>query len=305
MRLALFLLCLVGFPYINAVAAGDSHRISRTDRSHERDRRTVKDRLHATNNPNDEDDSFLNAVGAVWPYGIDGSAARYKASTGHGAATGFLIDQCHVLTNVHAAYAGDTIVNPPLGSTVSFAVGQTDSDRDRGALQGLKFLLQGRVIARGDAIILDQLVHNPENDWAVIRLTHDADSRITPLTIAAIDAAQLPKDHELFAAGFPSDHRTLRGDGFKLKDLWESEGRVVGIDPDTGALIQTTIQTTPGDSGGPLYGDFAGRHLVIGLVQGYLGNGIDTDENMPNVQILFTAATLAMISQALRQSPCR
>jgi V8-like Glu-specific endopeptidase len=298
-------LSLVVLAYHNATAAGESRHLSPIDHSAETDRRVIKDRLYPQKNPSHEDDSFLNAVGAVWPYAIDGSSARYSASTGHVAATGFLIDRCHILTNLHTAYSGDVIVNPPLGSPVTFAVGQTETDKDRGALQGLRFLLRGTVIAHGDAIVLDRLVHNPENDWAVARLANDADITITPMSIAAVARAQLTKDLRLFAAGFPTDHRTRRGDGFKLKDLWGSEGRVIGIDPDTDALIQTTIQTTPGDSGGPLYGDFGGKHLVIGLVQGYRGNGIDTGENMANVQILFTGDTLTAISQALTRSPCR
>jgi hypothetical protein len=87
--------------------------------------------------PDHEDYSFLNAVGAVWSADIDKSAAGYMASTG------FLIDRCHVLTNMHAVYTDDVVVNPPVGKPVSFAVGQTEGAANRGALQGLKFLLSG------------------------------------------------------------------------------------------------------------------------------------------------------------------
>jgi V8-like Glu-specific endopeptidase len=262
----------------------------------------VKDRVRS----NHPDEFFLNAVGAVWPYGI-GKSASYAASTGYDAATGFLIDRCHVLTNMHVVYTDDTVVDPPVGNLVAFAVGQAASDKDRGALQGLRFLFEGVVTAHGDAIILSRLVHNPENDWAVIRLTTSVDSSISPMTIAAIDLAQLPINFKLSAAGFPTDHRRLRGDGFKLKDLWVSEGRVVGVVPaSTGALIQTTIQTTPGDSGGPVYGDFNGQtHIVVGIVQGFRGDGIDASESRPNVGILLTPDTIAAITRAQEQTPCR
>jgi V8-like Glu-specific endopeptidase len=232
----------------------------------------------------------------------------YDAGTGHDAATGFLIDQCHVLTNMHVVYTDDLVVDPPVGKPVAFAVGQTDADRDRGALQGLKFLIQGTVIAHGNAIILDHVVRNPDNDWAVIQLATNVDSTITPMTIAAIDLAQLPAHFTLSAAGFPTDHREPRGDGFRLKDLWGSDGQLVGVvsASTSGAFIQTTIQTTPGNSGGPIYGNFNGqKHVVVGMVQGIRGNGIDVSDSMPNVQVLFTPSTIARITAAEAQTPCR
>ena len=294
--------------FLSAIAAGGTPGIWRTNRVLEKDARVAKDRLHSSNNPNHEDDSFLNAVGAVWSYGVNKSAAGYDAATGNDAATGFLIDSCHVLTNMHVVYTDDLVVDPPVGRPVAFAVGQTDGDKDRGALQGLKFLIQGTVIAHGDAIIVDHVVRNPDNDWAVIQLAANVDGAINPMTIAAIDFARLPAHVTLSAAGFPTDHREPRGDGFKLKDLWGSDGRLVEVVSvsTAGAFIQTTIQTTPGNSGGPIYGDFNGqRHIVVGMVQGIRGNGIDVSESMPNVQVLFTPSTIAKITAAEAQTPCR
>jgi V8-like Glu-specific endopeptidase len=294
--------------FLSAVAGGSVPGIWRTDRILQKDHRVAKDRLHAKNNSNREDDSFLNAVGAVWSYGIGKSAAGYDAATGQDAATGFLIDQCHVLTNMHVVYTDHTVVDPPVGKAVAFAVGQTEGDKDRGALQGLKFLIQGTVIAHGGTIILDRVVHNPDSDWALIQLADNVDDSITPMTIAAIGLDQLSTHLTLSSAGFPTDHRQPRGDGFKLKDLWGSDGEVVGIVSvsTAGALIQTTIQTTPGNSGGPIYGNFSGRrHIVVGMVQGIRGNGIDVTEDAPNVQVLFTPSTLAKITAARGQTPCR
>jgi V8-like Glu-specific endopeptidase len=258
------------------------------------------DRLHSN--------TFLNAVGAIWPYRVRRSAAGYDAATGQEAATGFLVDRCHVLTNMHVVYADDLGADPPVGKAVAFAVGQTADDKDKGALQGLRFLLQGTVVAHGDAVIVDHVVRNPDSDWAVIRLNTDADGSITPMTIAAVDLPQLPGHAVLSGAGFPTDHRASRGDGFKLKDLWGSTGRLVGVASVTlgGAFMATTIQTTPGNSGGPIYGDFNGRqHLVVGMVQGIYGNGIDVSDSMPNIEVLFTASTIDRITAAEAQTPCR
>ena len=297
-----------GCIFLGVTADGGVAGIWRCDRILEKDARVARDRLHSANNPNHEDDSFLNAVGAVWPYAIHRSVAGYDAATGHEAATGFLIDQCHVLTNMHVVYTGPTVVNPAVGNVVAFAVGQTERDRDKGALQGLKYLHEGTVVAHGDTIILDRVVRNPDNDWAVIQLTANVDSTITPMTIAAVDFKRLPTHFALSAAGFPTDHRQPRRDGFKLKDLWGSDGQLVGIiSVSTSAgIIETTIQTTPGSSGGPIYTDLNGRrHIVVGMVQGIRGNGIDVTERVPNVEVLFTPGTIARIAGAEAQTPCR
>jgi len=266
-----------------------------------KDNRVVKDRLHSRNNRNHEDAGFLDAVGAVWP------ADMQMSAVGYGASTGFLIDRCHVLTNMHVVYTDDIVVNPPAGKSVEFAVGQTEGEANRGALQGLKFLLSGRVVAHGDTIIVDHLVHHPENDWALIRLAANVDDTIRPLTIGTVDGAQLPKKLRLSIAGFPADLRGRRGDRFDLKDLWESDGQVVGVvwASTAGAVIESTVQATHGNSGGPLYGDFNGqKHMVIGMEQSIRGNGVDVSESSPNIQVLFTADMLATISEGQARTPC-
>jgi hypothetical protein len=282
-------------------AAAESPRVWRTPQSLTKDHRVVKDRLHPRNNRDQEDCSFLNAVGAVWPAEIDKSAAGYRASTG------FLIDRCHVLTNLHTVYTDELVVDASIGKAVSFAVGETEGYGNRGALQGLEFLLSGVVIAHGDTIIVDHLVHHPENDWALIRLTANVDDSIRPMTLAAVEIAGLTKNRRLSMAGFPVDLRTERRDRLRLKDLWGSDGAVVRVVrvSTAGALVESTLQAARGSSGSPLYGDFEGRrHLVIGMHQGIRGNGIDVSEDSPNVQILFTPAGLALIRGAQARTPC-
>jgi hypothetical protein len=41
------------------------------------------------------------------------------------------------------------------------------------------------------------------------------------------------------------------------------------------------------------------------MVQSIRGNGIDVSDSMPNVQVLFTPGTVAKISAAEAQTPCR
>jgi Trypsin-like peptidase domain len=284
------------------IAADGISGIWRTSSSLIEDGRVVRDRLNPRNNPNHLDYSFLNAVGAIWPADTERSAVGYSASSG------FLIDRCHVLTNMHAVYTDDIVVNPSNGKSVTFGVGQTQGGGNRGALQGLRYLLNGVVIAHGDAIIVDHLVHNPENDWALIRLAANVDDTIVPMSVASVAIEQVPKDLRLSIAGFPADRRILHGDQLDLKDLWESAGRVVRVvwASTIGAVVETTIQATRGSSGGPLYGDFNGRkHLVIGMQQGIRGNGMEASEIEPNLQLLFTPDTLGSIRAAQAQTPCQ
>jgi hypothetical protein len=158
-----------------------------------------------------------------------------------------------------------------LARRVDFAVGQTAPGPARGAVLGLRLLRHGVVVAHGDAIVLDRVVYRPEEDWALIRLTSDVDAAIMPMSLAAVDRVQLPNGRPVSAAGFPADHRLHNGDGFNFKDLWGSDGQVVGVsETSTGAgLIDTTVQVTRGSSGGPLYADFDGaQHIAIGMLQG-------------------------------------
>jgi len=292
---------LAGLVLLAPIAMGAIPGIWRTTHTLAKDRRVVRDRLHSQNNRNHEDYSFLNAVGAVWSSDVEKSAVGYSASTG------FLIDRCHALTSMHAVYTDDIVVNASVGRSVTFAVGQTEGEGNRGALQGLKFLLGGVVIAHGDTIIVNHLVHNPENDWALIRLAANVDETISPMSIASVATEQLSKNLQLSIAGFPADRRLLHGDQLDLKDLWGSEGQVVRLvwASTIGALIETTIQATRGNSGGPLYGEFNGqKHIVIGMQQSIRGNGIDVSEGAPNVQLFFTSGTLASIRAAQALCPC-
>ena len=295
------LLGLVAFVVLAPNTLGGMPGIWPTAHALMKDNRVVKDRLHSGNNRNHEDEAFLDAVGAVWPADMQMSAVGYSASTG------FLIDRCHVLTNMHVVYTDDIVVNPPVGKSVEFAVGQTEGEANRGALQGLKFLLSGAVVAHGDTMIVDHLVHHPERDWALIRLAANVDDSIRPLTIGSVDSAQLSKNPRLSIAGFPADLRLRRGDRFELKDLWESDGQVVGVvwASTASAIIESTVQATHGNSGGPLYGDFNGqKHMVIGMEQSIRGNGIDVSESSPNIQVLFTPDMLATISEGQARTPC-
>jgi len=294
-----FVLAVAALAAARTCAAANPPGGDRPERDAQTDRRSVSDRLGK--------DAFLNAVGAVWAGSVEKSGAGYDASTGVRAATGFLISPCHVLTNMHVVYSDPVVINPALGGGAAFGVGQTAAERDRGALQGLKTLRQGAIIAHGGTMILDGWVRTPADDWALIRLSGNVDGDIVPMTLRSVNPDELQPTTRLESAGFPSDRRVRRGDGFKLKDLWASDGTVVAavpVDPD-GAVLLSTIQATPGTSGGPVYGDFDGRrHVVIGMIQSVRGNGLDATPTAPNVQVLFTPGTMAKIAAAQSEHPC-
>jgi V8-like Glu-specific endopeptidase len=300
-RRSALVLGLAGLLLLGGTAGSSTSQVWRTPQALQKDHRIAIDRLVAGNNPNHEDGSFLDAVGAVWPADLRTAAAARSA------ATGFLIGRCHVLTNMHVVYTDDLVVDPPVGLPVAFAVGQTEGAANRGALRGLRYLLHGVVVAHGDAIVLDRRVHNPEGDWALIRLSASVDGQIAPMEIAAVDGTRLADGIELSIAGYPSDHRSRRAAGLNFKDLWESTGRVVRVISHgaAGALIETTNQVTRGNSGSPVFGDIDGqRHVVVGMVQSIRGNGIDVSERSPNVQLLFTPDLAAKILAVRTLTPC-
>ncbi len=256
------------------------------------DTRVVRDRLHPWNNPHHEDYAFLDGVGAVWPEELGHSAIPYDASSG------FLIDRCHVLTNLHVVYTADH---------VSFGVGQTERETGRGAARGLKFLLPGLVVAHGETTIVDRRVEHPEADWALLRLTTNVDDGIPALPLVAPNLAQLAAGTAIAAAGFPTDHRALRADGLNFKDLWGAVGSLVDVAPSggTAAIAETTIQATRGMSGGPIYLSIGSNtHVVIGMVQSIRGNGLVVSAQAPNVELLFTPELLAEIGSAVARTPC-
>jgi hypothetical protein len=257
------------------------------------DTRILRDRLHPWNNPAHEDYSFLNGVGAVWPEELGHAAIPYDASSG------FLIDRCHVLTNLHVVYADDL---------VSFGVGQTERETGRGAARGLEFLFHGVVVAHGETTIVDHVVERPEADWALLRLTTQVADRISALPLVTPNLEELKPGTPLAAAGFPTDHRAMRADGLNFKDLWGSAGNLVDVAASgaNGAIAETTIQATRGMSGGPIYMSIGGdAHVVIGMVQSIRGNGLDVSAYQPNVEVLFTPQLLAEIGSAVARTPCR
>jgi len=70
-------------------------------------------------------------------------------------------------------------------------------------------------------------------------------------------------------------------------------------------LLESTLQTTVGMSGGPLYsGDDPQALAAIGMIPGSRGNGIDTSAAVPNTQLLFTAGLIAQIRSSMARTPC-
>ena len=264
------------------------------------DERMPVDRLNAAGSASRRDLSALNAVGVVWTDGL-GSAA-----VGRFASTAFLIDRCHVLTSLHVVHRGQAAIEDANGRAVSFGVGQTAASADRGAVQGLKFVYHGWVVGHGPTAVSGHEVADPGADWAMIRLSTLVDDSIEPLHLPSRPAGP-PEPHvRIASAGFPRDHRALRGEGFKLKQLWESEGEVIEIVA-TGAGtagIESTLQTTPGDSGAPVYVESDGQRELVGIVQGSRGDGVARSGGQTNFQLLFTPETLAAIFMLTRTAPC-
>ena len=270
------------------------------------DYRVIRDRLHPENNPGNTDYSFLNGVGVVAPTDANGIMVHIEQM-----GTGFLVDPCHVLTNLHVVQPGD-FSNPPTGQRVFFNVGQTENNEkgvldgvERGGIFGAKFMLQGTVVAHGGGTKKNNLTQDPQNDWAVVLLDQSMDSSTPPLPIFAVPPEGFQSGQVLSVAGFPGDHAYLHGKDAQFKYLWGSQGKILAIYPQTigGAFLESMIQTTPGNSGSPLYGKLNGRVFAFGMAQSIVGDGIHVSADKPNCQVLFTPATYAKIQAAIASSP--
>jgi hypothetical protein len=267
----------------------------------QRDTRTVLDRLNPDNNAHRQDYAFLDGVGAVWPETLGRTAIPYDASSG------FLVDRCHVLTTLHGVYPDDPGAQPALGKAVSFGVGQTATETSRGAARGLRFLIEGIVVAHGETTVIDREVQDPAADWALIQLKDHVDEGIPALPMLASTPESWAPGTVVTAAGFPADHRAFRADGFNFKDLWGSVGTVADVRATgtVGAIAETTIQATRGMSGSPVFTSVGGAaQVVIGMVQSIRGNGLDVSAQRPNVEVLFTPALLEEIKRAIKRTPC-
>jgi V8-like Glu-specific endopeptidase len=252
--------------------------------------------------------------------------------------TGFLLDQCHVLTNQHVAYGRQA--NPPAGQRVTFWVGQASPGSTAGSY-GMRFQYQGAVIRSGGTIdrvpggvaiskATDLDLAQTGNDWAVVKLDSDVDPALPFMSLRA-DPVELT-GATLFTSGFPADRNNNFKPGSAVR-MWGSSGDLIRLIPGDGgeAVILSLLQTNDGQSGSPVYiaksgqqqrkTDFlsnipdyieyngpleqATEFTAVGMISS--GDLDDAQATLadPTYAMLFTPNALQRIHEAVTSSPCR
>jgi len=253
--------------------------------------------------------------------------------------TGFLIDQCHVLTNQHVAY-GRFTVNPPPGQRVKFLVGEAAPESTARSLGGMRFEYSGAVVDSGGTIdrvpggvalskATDSDFALAGNDWAVIKLDSTVDPAL-PIMELRSQLGELA-GATLYSSGFPGDRNNHFKPGTVLK-MWGSSGKLTRLIPgnEGEAVILNLIQANHGQSGSPIYipendrqdqdafaipgmirigpngpVEHATQFTVIGMVSSAELDDAQADIDEPSIGVLFTPMVLRRINEAVADSPCR
>ena len=158
-----------------------------------------------------------------------------KGGRGVAYATGFLVDDCHVLTVKHAAGRVAAVAGRRMNFTLPFA--------------GPEGASAGSVVAAGDLdLVADPNRLDRSQDWLLLRLDHCLGRRFGSLALAPEPAETGPDRRSgpaaLFSAGFPND---------------QPRRRQLTIDPacrvrgGSGPLMIHDCSSLPGNSGSPIF----------------------------------------------------
>ena len=176
----------------------------------------------------DRDDrvAITNPDATLLPIGI------VKGGRGVAYATGFLVDDCHVLTVKHAAGRVAAVAGRRMSFRLPFA--------------GADGASAGSVVARATLdLVADPNRLDRSQDWLLLRLDHCLGRRFGSLALAESPGESGPdRSPALFSAGFPND---------------QPRRRQLTIDPacrvrgGSGPLMIHDCSSHPGNSGSPIF----------------------------------------------------
>jgi len=195
----------------------------------------------------------MNAIGVVYPEG--------KQYLG----TGFLVDDCHVLTNAHVAFKES--VAGSNGVRVHFSVGHSK-------VKGKQFEytdIGGKVIEHGE--FSSARVKEENSDWAIIRLDQSIGKKVGFISIYQMDPDKM-KNRPVITVGYPGDRTN------NAKDLSKIYGdlscKLLGMS--VYGFEYHTCQATSGQSGSPVMDKGSdGKYYALAMISG--DNGFSLDRN--------------------------
>jgi V8-like Glu-specific endopeptidase len=261
------------------------------------DPREVMDRSGSNNQ--------LNAIGLITVSATSPTDQKIK-SDGHdvaiktgtkltGTGTGFLINDCLVLTNQHVPSLENN-ADKFKDLSISFAVGAPSSDGHS------KFLLQspGQVIAQGH---YSENIHEINQDWAIIKLDKPLGKTVGSIPVIIEGSIEQAEQLPVSSASFYLD----KTDG---SQLWGQKRCSLFRDFTSADQMVTDCPSIPGASGSPIFvqDPRTKKIYAIGLIEGGLYNGKLTapvsGSNANSVVPLFKAFSKSQLDEIKQKYSC-
>lgn len=207
----------------------------------------------------------MNAIGVVYPEG--------KQYLG----TGFLVDDCHVLTNAHVAFKEG--VAGAKGARVHFSVGHSK-------VKGKQFEyadIGGTVIEHGD--YTSHTLSDVNSDWTVIRLDQPIGKKVGSIAVYQMDPENL-KNRDVITVGYPGDLTNNAKDLSKI--FGDRKCKLLGMS--VYGFEYHTCQTMPGQSGSPVMSKAKdGKFYALAMISGDNGFSLErkTEGSKANTAVSF------------------
>ena len=202
-----------------------------------------------------------------------------KSSLGRG--TGFMINECLMLTNKHVIGAGKNII----GNSVDFHAGQSVTDRSK----SFEYKVQGTVVASGNQE--GERSDDITEDWALVKLNKSVGEKIgfTKIGFAEVEDAK-DECESLEIAGFPADK--------DYKNLWWQGDCKLFPETSGPSAFNIGCPITPGNSGSPL---ICKRKNKPNLAIGIATQSAIKNENTQSYALNFTVDE-PLIAQAIKKN---
>jgi V8-like Glu-specific endopeptidase len=216
---------------------------------------------------------------------INGSYAPIGLVWADKLATGFLVDNCHVLTVQHVFGQ----VQSPMGREVVF--GALIADQTHWTWSW------GKVIATGRMELATDYDAARAADWALLKLRQCIGATIGYVTLVSGPPDDLP---ELQSAGYPSDRKYV--EGITIDPACRMHGARRGLWLNDCAALE-------GNSGSPIFSQIGGRsrlqvYAIQSAAYGYADHSFPYDAHIANVATP-VSAILPHIRKFLTISPSR
>jgi V8-like Glu-specific endopeptidase len=165
--------------------------------------------------------------------------------------TGFMINDCLMMTNKHVIGANQVVV----GKNVTFEVGQS-----RDPSKSFEYKVSGAVVASGNQN-LESITDDISQDWAIVKLDQSIGKQVGKMRPAVFKSRELYEKCESFEiAGYPGEK--------PINELWWQGNCQMTLNKSGPKSINLNCPITAGNSGSPLMCQLkSGGMAVVGIVK--------------------------------------